>query len=144
VVIKTKPMKKAILLILIFLFQLPGNTQVKLNRTRIDSLLRITRQKDLSDSVRVTAYYFLASYFKKRGFFDSALYYTYRGREEAQRVNYKYGQLESYQMEGSILTIKSQYKEALKSKLKALELAQEMKLEEEVISAYLSLGGYTI
>jgi adenylate cyclase len=75
------------------------------------------------------------------GRFDSASLYLESGKAEAIKANYKNGIYLAYASEASAFMEKNQYKEALNSQLKALDLLQEMKQDRTMVGDYLNLGG---
>jgi signal transduction histidine kinase/DNA-binding response OmpR family regulator len=137
-------MKKGIVIFLVCFVPFQSYAQPASMIVKVDSIRMLIHQKGLPDSSRINACYKMASIKGHAGDLDSALYYVYLGRTASEKAHYQYGLLDSYQMEGFLMMIKRKYNDALKSKLKALELAQEMNSQMEIMSAYLSLGAIYI
>jgi signal transduction histidine kinase/CheY-like chemotaxis protein/HPt (histidine-containing phosphotransfer) domain-containing protein len=134
-------MKKIILIILVCCVQVESTAQDQSARFNLDSIRRLTHRNDLPDSVRIMAYFTIAQMHENSGNFDSSLYYTIRGRKEAEKADFKYGIAVSYSKEGSTWMDKNMFKEAIKCQLKVAELCREMKNERGVIGTYLNIGG---
>ncbi len=104
-------MKKIILIILVCCVQVESTAQDQSARIKLDSIRRLTHRYNLPDSVRIMAYFTIAQMHENSGNFDSSLYYTVRGRKEAEKADFKYGIAVSYSEEGSTWMDKNMFKE---------------------------------
>ena len=106
----------------------------------VNDSLELVLKTAKEDTVKVNNLYSLSKQYRNISNFEKAMQYAESALVLADKINYKRGKANAYNIIGNLYIYTSNYPEALKNSLAALKISEELRYKKGIVSSYNNIG----